>query len=574
MPAAPVTQVVLGGQIRPADDVTTATLLENPASATRAAFGQAVADEATTPASPLATALNSTFERRYNIIESVPFRVFGNSYGGGSQGADQASRPFNRIANRFRTATPTISAVAGTRMDQIATAIAAGWTPNTRGLVGFSDGAINDVIQFATDAARVTTREAFRTCLAYLTARAVNGLTSVAFGFDASWSAGGVSSTADSRFNFAHSSATAYLLVQFTTATGGVLNVYNSSDVLVATVNTGGYAATFTGAIKVTGTEGVTSQMYAVLASGTATVIGLAVASPTPPVILWDKPSRFSNDNTRATRLALYLAECATILTDFPTVVECDMLAGWDYLTMISDGTHRNDLGNRFAADSIEAALRDAVETEQQGLNWLSISTSGAAAAYTTPAAPALAPITTYAADTFTRSGAVGTAETGGQTWTQNNGSTSWSCNGTQLASTAVAVNANDCYVDTAQADGTVQATRAYTLGGQSIGIVFRASGANNVNGYIFWTSGLTYTLSKRTGLNSYTSLGTGGGAAQPGDVMTVVMNGSSIVCKVNGVTVISVTDASYTGTRHGLWANANQVALFDDFSHTDSVRA
>jgi hypothetical protein len=192
----------------------------------------------------------------------------------------------------------------------------------------------------------------------------------------------------------------------------------------------------------------------------------------------------------------------------------------------------------------------------------------GTGTASATPTATAGAVPVTYAADTFTRS-TLGSTETGSYAWTKNVSGSTWTCNGSQLLTpTAVAGYEQDCYIDDTHSDGTIQATSAVVSSGS--GVCFRVAGTSNVNGYIFWNASGTYTLSRRNGSNSYTALGTGAGITPAaGDVLKVVLNGSSIKCYVNGTLAVSVTDSTYAGTRHGLWVNSKNGGTFDNFSHT-----
>lgn len=506
----------------------------------------------------------------FGALEAVPFINFGDSYGNGSQGADQVSRPFNRLAVRHRTQTLNVKAVAGTRMDEIAAAVIANWTPNSRGLVGISDGVINDEKQYGDTTGVPTTREAFRTALAYLTARAVSAYNSAAFTYDASWTTG-TSSTAASTFDFAFTASTGYLLVNFVTGAGGTLTIRNVGGATVATVNTGGYKQNFTGAVKITGGGVSPATFRATLDSGTVTVVGVAVTSPYPPVILWDKPGQFSADNTEYTRMKAYLDACSAILTDFPTVVAVDMGAGWDYATMISeDGLHRNDAGNLYAANQISAALAAYLAGGfKQGLNRLNQGT-GAAAAYTTPT-PDFS--NTYSSDSFSRANSVslGNTETGNFPWSSINASL-WSITNNKLivANTAGATAPNDCLINDGQANGTFTLTRA--TNSTSSGMAFRVS-SDGATGYLVYRNGSNYTLAKRTTATAYTTLATSAGITPAvGDVIKVIANGSSIKAYINGVSFADVTDASYAGTRHGAWTNLATASEFDNWSHNDKL--
>lgn len=182
-------------------------------------------------------------------------------------------------------------------------------------------------------------------------------------------------------------------------------------------------------------------------------------------------------------------------------------------------------------------------------------------------------PPTVYAADTFTRadSTTLGTSETGGLTWTRNNGSTGWTILSNTLSrALGAGVSADDCYLSDSQSDGTIQVT--VTSVDIANGIVFRAAGATHATGYIFWrSSSALYTLSKRTGVGSYTALATYTQPPAAGDVMKVVLSGSSIKCYVNGVLGITATDSTNTGTAHGVWVNSGQAGTFDNYSHTSA---
>jgi hypothetical protein len=471
----------------------------------------------------------------------------------------------------------------------------------------------------------------------------------------------------------AFTGTTAHLLVSCVTGTGGTLEVRNASNTAIATISTGGYKQNFTGAVKITGTSGTNSYRI-VLTAGSAILVGVAVMSPTPPVIVWDKPAQFSSNTTEASLLATYQSTCAAILGDFPTVVPVDMGSGWDYTTMISsDGTHRNDKGNRFAADAIDSALRGYLGWNyQQGLNALSLTTG--AAAYTTPtpsyaqtgatapAAPgsftataaqqvsftwtiptdggatltgyviqsspagagtwtdlvtlpagstsytlttgltastsydfriaatnsvgrgtysatstatAGASPVTYAADTFTRadSSSMGTTETGGYTWSFDNACAgSIVSNQAKMSTGPTSPNTvdGDIWINDGQANGTIQAT---LVSSGQLGIMFRGTGTNNTTAWVFFKDASNnYFLKKRTAAGSYTTVVTTGYTGAAGDVVAIVLNGSSITCKVNGVVKATATDAfNSTATNHGFWNNGAGV-YWDNFSHTNAT--
>jgi hypothetical protein len=521
-----------------ANDTATAGQISNPASLTYAAL---LARFAAAPITALA---------------GVLLTIFGHSFGTDNSGSDKETSPLYRLAARHFMRSIVNNAVGGSLMSDIQAKIAAAWVPNVRGLVGFADGCVNDRNTFGDDAGATTTREAFRTSLAYLTASAVQNLATLAFGFSTAW-ASGVSSTVGASFNFAFTGPVAHLLVGFTTDAGATLEIYNGTT-LVRTVSTGGYKRAFTGAVKISGLGSGTHQLTGKLISGTVAIVGLAIMGDTPPLVLWDNAGNGTGGAAAGARLALYQDTCATVLPDFPTVLRSPVGSGWDPATMLGDSLHRNERGNAYAFTQIEATLRAYLGTNfQQGLNGLTRTT--ASTPYVTAVAPPGA--TVYAYDDFNRanSSTMGSTPVGGLLW-QN------ACNGTPattygvFANTAV-LNGNtsgagaEAFVDTGQANGTVRATIVNPSGFP--GLVFRASGTNNANGYVFFKNGSSYTLSSRTAGVLTPIASSTGVAPAGGDILEVVLNGSSIICKVNGAAVVSVTDTLYTGTRHGIFNNS-----------------
>lgn len=175
-----------------------------------------------------------------------------------------------------------------------------------------------------------------------------------------------------------------------------------------------------------------------------------------------------------------------------------------------------------------------------------------------------------YSRDSFTRAnGPVGVTEVGGFSWLSNGATHAIASNQAKLTVTSN-VN-NDLFIDDGQADGTISGVLA-TYSAPGCGIAFRLSGTNNATGYLFWQNAAGgYTLSRRTASNTYTQIAaTTGVTAAAGDLLEVVLAGASITCKVNGVTVLTASDSTYTGTRHGFWGGNTSVnALWDSWLHT-----
>lgn len=506
-------------------------------------------------------------------LGGVPHFVYGHSFGTANAATDLESTPAQRLAARNFTKVPVANAVGGSLMPDIQAKIAATWVPNARGLVSFADGCVNDRNVYADDAGATTTREAFRTSLAYLTSAAVQNIATAAFSFDTSWSAG-ASSTVASVFNFAFTGSMAHLLVKFTTGAGGTLEVYEGTS-LIKSITTGGYKRDFTGAIKIAGLGSGTHQLTGKLVSGAATIVGLAIMGDTPPVVVWDNAGNGTGGAAAGARLALYQDTCAQVLPDFPTVVRVPAGSGWDVATMLGDSIHRNDRGNFYAFTQIEAVLRAYLgQGFRQGLNALSRMTASTpyVSAIATSAGP---PVIVYASDDFNRAdnASMGVTPIGGLTWQT-------ACNGTPVvnfrifANTAV-LSANtsaalaDAYLDTGSANGMLRALVTNKSGFP--GILFRASGTNNADGYVFFANGTGYTLSIRTAGVMTALLSSTTAAPANGDILSVVLNGPSITCKVNGVSVISTTDTTHTGTRHGM-VNNSAGGQHDNFYADNSI--
>lgn len=161
--------------------------------------------------------------------------------------------------------------------------------------------------------------------------------------------------------------------------------------------------------------------------------------------------------------------------------------------------------------------------------------------------------------DSFNRANStttMGDTDTG-QTWVPNSGT--WgiennlayclSSPGAQ-ATTVVQSSVSDC---------TIQFTMAVS---GDAGVCFRSTDDNNHfitnNGSLFRKQG-----------GGFTSLGSTGGYAN-GDVLKVVLSGSSITVYRNGSSVLAVSDSfNSTATKHGLRWNNDSPTRFNDFSIT-----
>lgn len=465
-------------------------------------------------------------------------------------------------------------AVAGTRSDQILSAVKTNWSPNSRGIVGIAAGLFNDSTQYGDTTGTTTAAEAFRSIFEYLTARARVDTNSVSWGFSTGdWTAG-ASSTVTAEAYLTFTGDAVVLLVEAATGAGGTLLVENETGTDLATITTGGYKQAFTKSVRLTGFGAGTHSIRLTLTAGSATITGALIPGDTPPMVVWLVPPARAISGANNTLTASYVAAVTPVADSFG-VFKVTTDGSWSTATMIGpDQGHPNDLGNSYLADLIDKAVRATDPQIHQGLNQL--TQKGASAAYTAPAmaypgADVPPPTVTYAVDSFNRAdttGGPGTTEVGGYTWSVTAGD-SFEVASNRLKGLAVATAPPDCLIDDGQADGTISLTlpNASTNGG----IAFRIS-ADRSTGYVFYNNISGYSLRKRTAAGTYVQLVAGPtGANAPGDVLSVVLSGSSIVCKVNGTAVITTTDSSFTGTRHGAVIFAANQSV-DSFSHTSAT--
>lgn len=183
------------------------------------------------------------------------------------------------------------------------------------------------------------------------------------------------------------------------------------------------------------------------------------------------------------------------------------------------------------------------------------------------------------ATDSFTRanSSTIGTTETGSLTW-GTSGTGTWAISSNRVAaSSASTVTGADLTVDPGVTDVTVSITFAQYGGvGCLPGLVARANTTTDA-ALVFEAdhNAVEYILYRREsgGTGSFTELGRSSGRAPAtGDTLQMVLSGTSVVCKVNGTTVVSTTYSGVTGTRCGMWMYGNPTSgtqLFDDFSVT-----
>jgi hypothetical protein len=175
----------------------------------------------------------------------------------------------------------------------------------------------------------------------------------------------------------------------------------------------------------------------------------------------------------------------------------------------------------------------------------------------------AVAAAVTVVSDLFNRANnasSLGTADTG-QVWSAL--AETWQILANQ-ASMATQVSNGVAVVPTAVANCTVGVTA--TVAGTDNGVVGRATDINNYWRFIFESG--TWFLQK-TVAGARTTVNSIAGVSANNDRIELVMNGNILTGKVNGVAILSATDAfNASATSHGITA-ANTSIQYDNFAVT-----
>lgn len=170
--------------------------------------------------------------------------------------------------------------------------------------------------------------------------------------------------------------------------------------------------------------------------------------------------------------------------------------------------------------------------------------------------------------DTFNRADSatsLGTTSDGTTVWTDLVGT--WGILSNQAY---LAANATDALtvIDAGTADGTVSVVCRTTVGNQ--GIAFRVVDASNYWRAVFVTANSIYVQQCVAGVLTNMGGTPMTQALADGDVLSVVLSGTSIVVQLNGVTKVSITDATFqTATKVGLCQSVggDPSYKYDDFT-------
>jgi hypothetical protein len=182
--------------------------------------------------------------------------------------------------------------------------------------------------------------------------------------------------------------------------------------------------------------------------------------------------------------------------------------------------------------------------------------------------------VATIASDTFTRADnptVLGSTEVGGLAWVQPAGN--YGIIGNQLYQSSALTN-KIAVVNAGVADCTITVTIPVwdsTLASKGAGIAFRSTAGATLDYLEFIPdNGTGFQLAKAVA-GAYTNLATGAFTPVNGDVMKVILLGTSIRVLQNGVQVVAVTDATgLTNTYHGVCMGiGSSLGRWDNFSIT-----
>jgi len=406
----------------------------------------AIAAKINDPASDTSAALSDSIARRNLLaaLELMPFTNFGNSWSVGGVSSTPGAGYWSRFAARNRTKAQVNQGVSGTESGQILTQITSTWTPNSQGVVGLGDIVLNDLRHWGTDTDKATTRETFRAMLARLNSWVIQDSAATSLVYGPGWTSGTSDGTAGRYVDVAWSGPVANIRVGCVTGTGATITAKDTgTGATVATFSTGGFKVAFEGVIRLTGYS-AGNHTVRVTVDAAATVAGVIVPMPNPPLILWVKAGdTIEGGTTQRARIALYLAECATVAAAYPNVLPVDLNGqGWDMNTMLAtvDGLHPNDYGNAFIADRIQEEILHLGFS--QGVNSMTGTSAGTYAtpspAYAGPGATAPNARTGVTATngnqmtvTWTRTGDGGATITGQPVQASSDGGTTWVTVGT-----------------------------------------------------------------------------------------------------------------------------------------------
>lgn len=175
--------------------------------------------------------------------------------------------------------------------------------------------------------------------------------------------------------------------------------------------------------------------------------------------------------------------------------------------------------------------------------------------------------LSAYASDGFNRPDAttLGKTETGAYPWVISYGGGNVGSIVSKTAQISNTAGAGTARIDDGRADGVLSAQLVDFT--KFTGLVFRGSTVNAAE-YMFYADAGLYRMVDKTGPDTYGKQFTLSASAPTpalNDVLSVILKGASITLQVNGITVASITDSTYSGTTKGMVARAT-TSRFDKF--------
>lgn len=176
--------------------------------------------------------------------------------------------------------------------------------------------------------------------------------------------------------------------------------------------------------------------------------------------------------------------------------------------------------------------------------------------------------LSAYASDTFNRANAaeLGRTEVGAYPWVLSLGGSNAGSIVSGTARLSNTIGGGTARIDDGRSDGVLSVQLVEFT--QFTGLVFRGVPTVGVNAeYVFYADSGAYYFRLKSGGDNYGTVFPLSNPPTPtvGDVLSVVLKGASITVKVNGVTLASITDSTYSGTTKGLFARAT-TSRFDNF--------
>lgn len=550
---------------------------------------------------------SSAYASLNSLFKGADLWTFGHSFVDGVSDGGTSTFYRNVLASTLGLTHPTAAdstnlehAVGGSRVEEMAQRlVGTDPFPNGRRGVALIQAFMNTARLHGVDTLAIrSAKNCLRTMLAVLSASSRVENDAAAFTWSGTWStvtstqsSGGGHRSTTSQFSYAdvtlpskgNSTGAYHLMTYGRTGVGPIVEVKNvTTSTVLATVDlsnqvyAGDSPVSTNYVIPVNAKSGEVIRFTKIdSGAGSFSIDGLLVPDNNPfPIIgvkepyLLDYSASTAFPNGSDAAIDAFNAIWDQLAAEYDAVVVADPNAAgyWNKNTDIgADEVHPNVLGNQHLAQAaIDAILSGSLKRA-----------TGITATGKTPTVDNLFVIPTYSVDTFTRAdGAIGSTETGAYAWTAQPAAdqSKYVVGSNRLAQAPnTRANPGNLAINDGQANGVLKLTlvSAGTVGG---GLMFRGN-ADGSNGYVFDRDSTgVYRIRQRTAIGTISAVaGPTAAIGAANDQLEVVLNGSSISAKVNGVEVLTYTDTLYTtNTYHGYWAlPAATGSSADTWSHT-----